>query len=122
MGQFTEALDPLVRCLRLSPHDPLASTFIRLVALAHYHLENYEESVHHSERALQKGRNYFALRTLAAALGHLGRTEEAHAVLIEMERIKPTNKRQWALVNPYADPACEAQILDSLKLAGLPAN
>jgi tetratricopeptide (TPR) repeat protein len=122
MGQFGEALDPLMRCLRLSPHHPLASTFVSLIALAHYHLGNYKEAEHHSERALQKRRTYFVLRTLAATLGHLGRTEEARPVLSEMERIKPTNERQWALISPYADPAYEEQILDSLHLAGLPAN
>jgi TolB-like protein/tetratricopeptide (TPR) repeat protein len=122
MGQFSEALDPLMRCTRISPHDPLASTFVSLIALAHYHLGNYKEAVHHSERALQKRRTYFVLRTLAATLGQLGRIEEARPVLAEMERIKPTNELQWALISPYADPAYEAQILDGLHKAGPSAN
>jgi TolB-like protein/tetratricopeptide (TPR) repeat protein len=120
MGQFDQALDELMRSLRLSPLDSLASTFVSLIALAHYHLGNYREAVHHSERALQKRRTYFALRTLAAAQGRLGWIKEAHRVLTEMERLRPTDQRQWALVSPYADEAHEAQVLDGLRLAGRP--
>lgn len=79
------------------------------------------EALHHSERALQKRRSCLDLRTLAATLGHLGRTEVARPVLAEMECTRPTNERHWALVSPYADPAYEAQILDGLHLAGLTA-
>jgi adenylate cyclase len=120
MGRFAEGLDPIVRCLRLSPRDPLASFFVSLVALAHYHLGNYDEAVRWSERALQRRRTYVVLRTMAATLGQLGKTEEARSILVEMERIKPINmKRHWELTNPYSDPSHEAHLLDGLSRAGL---
>jgi pentatricopeptide repeat protein len=105
--------------LRLTPRDPFASFYVSLIALAHYHLGNYEEAVHHSERALQRRRIYVVLRTLAASLAQLGRTEEARSVLAEMEQIKPINVvRHWELTCPYADPANEAHLLDGLRKAG----
>ena len=120
MGHFAETLDPMMRCLRLTPRDPYASFYVSLIALAHYHLDNYEEAVRYSERALQRRRIYVVLRTLAATLGQLGRTEEARSVLAEMEQIKPINlKRHWELTCPYADPAHEAHLLDGLHKAGL---
>jgi TolB-like protein/tetratricopeptide (TPR) repeat protein len=122
-GQFSEMLDPMARCLRLSPRDPLVSFRVSLIALAHYHLGNYQEAVRYSERALQKSPMYVVMRTLAAALGQLGRTEEARAVLSEMERIKPTNaKGYWEFTNPYADPVHEAKLLEGLHKAGMPQN
>jgi tetratricopeptide (TPR) repeat protein len=123
VGQFSEMLNPMARCLRLSPRDPLVSFHVSLIALAHYHLGNYQEAVRYSERALKKSPMYVVMRTLAAALGQLGRTEEARAVLAEMERIKPTNaKGYWELTNPYADPVHEAKLLDGLHKAGMPQN
>ena len=120
MGDFAEGLDPIVRCLRLSPRDPLASFFVSLVALAYYHLGNYTEAVRWSERALQKRRTPAVLRTMAATLGQLGKTDQAHSVLVEMERIKPIDtERHWELTNPYANPADEAHLLEGLQKAGL---
>src|SRR5262245_33253837 len=122
-GKFSEMLDPMARCLRLSPRDPLVSFRVSLIALAHYHLGNYQEAVRYSERALRKSPMYVAMRTLAAALGQLGRTEEARAALSEMERIKPTNaKGYWEFTNPYADPVHEAKLLEGLYKAGMLQN
>jgi adenylate cyclase len=123
MGHFTEMLDPMLRCLRLSPRDPWAPLILSLVALAYYHLGSYKEAVQYSERALQRGRNYVGLRTLAATLGQLGRAEEARSVLSEMEKAKPTNaKEHWKITNPYADAAHERQLLDGLRRAQLFEN
>jgi TolB-like protein len=120
MGQFTEALNPLTLCLRLSPHDPFASVFLSLIALAHYHLMNFKQAADYSERALQKRRTYIVLRTWAATLGQLGRTDEAHSALAEMEELKPVNvDRHWKLTCPYADPAHETHLLDGLRKARL---
>ena len=118
MGQFTEALDPLMHCLRLSPYDPSASVFLSLIALAKYHLCNFTEAAEYCERALQKRRTYVVLRSWAATLGQLGRTEEAWAVLAEMEQLKPANaERHWKLTCPYADPAHEVHLLEGLRKA-----
>jgi tetratricopeptide (TPR) repeat protein len=80
-GHFAEALDPLLRALRLSPNDPMSFLFFSQMALYHYHLGNYEESLHYAERALSVRQIYIAQRTLLASLGQLGRMEEATDVL-----------------------------------------
>ncbi len=120
IGRFAEALDPLLRCLRLNPRDPQAYLFVSLMALAQYHLGNYEEATHYAEQALGGRRLYPVLRTLLASLGQLGRTEEAKAVLAEMERIKPLDaERHWEITNPYADPAHRAHLIEGLRKAGM---
>ena len=119
MGLFSETIDPMMRCLRLTPRDPFASFYVSLIALAHYHLGNYKEAVVYSEGALQRRRLYVVLRTLAAALGQLRRTEEAGTVLAEMELLKPIDiERHWMLTCPYAEPSHEAHLLDGLRKAG----
>jgi len=118
-GHFSQGLDPILRCLRLSPRDSLASFFVSLVALAHYHLGNYSEAMRWSERALQRRRTYPVLRTAAATLGQLGRTEDGHTLVREMESIKPVNtERHWELTCPYADLTHEVHLLDGLNRVG----
>ena len=121
LGRFSEGLDALSQCLRLSPRDPMAFLFFSLMAVAHYHLGDYDNAVRCSERALQRRRNYVVLRTLAASLGQLRRTQAARSVIAEMEGIEPPNaQRHWELTAPYADPAHKAHLLEGLKQAGLP--
>jgi len=118
MGQFTAALDPLLCSLRLSPHDPFAHVFLSLIALAKYHLHDFAEAAEYCERALQKRRTYVVLRSWAAILGQLGRTEEATAVLAEMDQVEPMNvERHWKLTCPYAEPTHEMHLLDGLRMA-----
>jgi adenylate cyclase len=123
MGRFVETFDPIMRCLRLTPRDPFASLHINLIALAHYHLGDYSEAVHYSERALQSRRLEIVLRTLAASLGQLGRTDEAGPLFAELERLKPVNAdRHWELTNPYAHSTHEAHFLEGLRKAAQQAN
>jgi tetratricopeptide (TPR) repeat protein len=120
IGNFSEALDPLLRCLRLSPHDPLNFLFFHLMALALYHLGRYDEAAHHAERAVRGRRTHIALRTLLASLGQLGRTAEATVVRAEMEATTPADaERYWELTNPYADPAHLAHLVEGLRKAGV---
>ena len=119
IGNFTEALDPLLRCLRLSPHDPLNFLFFYLMALAFYHLGRYDEAAGHAERAVRGRRTHVALRTLLASLGQLGRAEEAATVRAEMEETTPADaERYWELTNPYADPSHLAHLVEGLRKAG----
>jgi len=111
MGQFAEALDPLGRCLRLSPPEPFATFILGLIALAQYHLGKYDEAERYCEHALHMRRTYIVLRTMAAILGQMGKIEEAHAVLVEMDSLKPGNIRHWELTCPYANPSDEAQLI-----------
>ncbi|HEV7319089.1 MAG TPA: tetratricopeptide repeat protein [Ensifer sp.] len=121
VGRFAEALEPLYTALRLSPHDPLTYLFFNRIALAHYHLGNYEEALHHAERALLLRRPYFNLIVLIACLGQLDRTEEARRIVQEAIANAPADlPRYWRILTPYVDPAHHAHFNDGLAKAGLP--
>ncbi len=123
IGHFSEALDPLHTALRLSPNDPLSFLFMRNLALAHYHLGNYEEAIHYSERALTTRRQHLTLIMMLACLGQLGRGEAAKALLPEIISMEPADvEHYWPVVFPYADPAHHAQLLEGLKKAGFPVE
>jgi TolB-like protein/Flp pilus assembly protein TadD len=120
LGHFEEAIDPLLRCLRLNPNDPQAGTFLGFVGLAQYHLGNYEEAVHYCTQGLRTRPNYMVLRTLLASLGQLGRREETAAVLAKMQQMKPVDAERYQQITmPYADPAHLAHYLDGLQKAGM---
>ena len=62
----------------------------------------------------------FILRVLLAALGQLGRREEAAAALAEIEEIKPPQpERHWEVTMPYADSASRAFFEEGLRKAGM---
>lgn len=121
IGRFAEALDPLHKALRLSPHDPLTYLFFNRIALAHYHLGNYEEALRHAERALLLRRTYFNLVILLACLGQLDRNEEARRIVPEAVANAPVDlPRYWRFFTGYVDPADHAHFKDGLVKAGLP--
>jgi adenylate cyclase len=122
VGRFADALDPLHKALRLSPHDPLTYLFLNRIALAHYHLGNYEEAQHHAERGLLLRRTYFNLVVLLACLGQLGRTEDACKLIDEAVANAPLDlPGYWQIFTAYVDPADYAHFTDGLRKAGLPA-
>jgi len=106
--------------MRLSPNDPLAYLFLSRLALAHYHLRNYEEAVHFAERAIAIRRLHFILVVLLASLGQLGRTEDARALLPELAATEPADAvRYWQAIHPYAEPAHREFLLEGLGKAGV---
>ncbi len=120
VGHFAEALDPLQRCLRLSPNDPILFEILTEVSLAHYQLGNYEEAAHYGECALRIWRPYSVLLALLAALGQLGRLEEAAPLIEEAHRVEPPAVEDYLDVTvSYADPAHREHFLDGLRKAGL---
>ncbi len=119
MGHFAEAHEPLLRCMRLSPNDPVAPLFMSFIALAHYHQGSYAEAIHFAESGLRRNNGYVLLWPLLASLGQLGRGEEASAVRVEMERRQPAQAdRFFELTHPYADPAHRAHLIEGLRKAG----
>jgi tetratricopeptide (TPR) repeat protein len=119
IGHFSEALDSLLRSLRLNPNDPQAGSFMSFVALAHYHQENYEEAVHYGELAVRSRRLYLGVRVLLASLGQLGRVEEARPLLDEFTFRHPQDpKRQFEITTPYLDLKYREHLADGLRRAG----
>ena len=119
MGHFAEAIDPLLRCQRLSPNDPMMFEFLNTMALAHYHMENFEEALHHAQRAARSRRMIGGLLTIVACLGQLDRAEEAKPVIEEIAGAKIADAAaQWKVTAPYAQQEHRARFLEGLNKAG----
>lgn len=118
LGHFDEALDPLLRAMRLSPNDPLVFIFLSSIALAHYHLGNYEEALHFAERALAVRRMLLVLVVAIASLGMLGRTQEAASLAGDMASVAPADAGgYWKAVHPYVNQAHREQLYEGLRRA-----
>jgi adenylate cyclase len=120
IGHFAEALDALLRSLRLNPNDPQAGAFSSFVALAFYFQENYEEALHYAQSGLRTRAPYLAVRALVATLGQLGRTQDAAAVLQQFGgRLPKDAQRHFEVTTPYLNPAHREHLRDGLHRAGL---
>ena len=120
VGHFAEAVDSLLRCLRLTPNDPQAPTFLAVLALAHYHLGSYGEALRYAKQGLPRRDVPFALRTFAATLGQLRQFEEVAPVRAKLEQFKAADPEHfWDATSPYADPAHLAHLVEGLRKAGL---
>jgi TolB-like protein/class 3 adenylate cyclase len=120
ISHFAEAIDPLLRCLRLNPNDPQAGSFLSFVALAHYHQENYEEAIHYGQLAVRARPSYIGLRALLASLGQLGRTDEAKPLVADFIALQPQDiRRQFEVTTPYRDPKYREHLASGLYRAGL---
>jgi TolB-like protein/class 3 adenylate cyclase len=120
MGRSAEAIDPMLRSLRLNPNDRQSETFLGQAAIAQYHIANFEDAADYCRRALRVRRHRFILRTLLAALGQLGRRDEAAAVLSELDEVKPPEAaRHWEVTMPYSDRASRVFFEEGLRKAGL---
>ena len=122
-GRPNEGIRHLEQSLRLNPQDPRSHLTISMIARAHLNARAPEEAARWAETALHRRHDY-ALSHLvrAAALGHLGRLEEARAALDQCERLEPGFATLWALRPMYKDPADDLYFLEGLRRAGLVAE
>ena len=120
-GRPEEGIVELDEAIRLSPRDPLLSSFLALKAFANISLERYEEGLKFARAGKrQPNASMWPSVAEAASLAQLDRIEEARQALERVRAIKPdfdlnfvgsSLKRQRAVGwQPY---------LDGLKKAGL---
>ena len=121
IGHFVEALDALLRSLRLNPNDPQAGAFMSFVSLAYYFQENYDEALHYGQMAVRARGPYIAIRALLATLGQLGRVDEAQALLGQFSSRLPKHmRRHFEVTTPYLHANHREHLLDGLRRAGVP--
>src|SRR5262249_25859575 len=122
MGNHARALELASRAERLSPRDPRAWFMATVVGLAHFHAGQFELAEANLKRALvQNPRFATALRTLAASLARLGRTDEANAVVRELLEIDPhLTIAKFKARSAFLADSVRDSIADALQLAGLP--
>ena len=81
-ARFEEAIPWLEDALRLSPKDPQLHIIFGQLALANLGVGNYEQAAECASESIRHRPDYFeSVATLAAALGFLGRADEALATI-----------------------------------------
>jgi tetratricopeptide (TPR) repeat protein len=123
--RYEEALARFDLAARLSPRDPAAWAFQTLRASALYLSGRYEEAIvagRHGAR-LQTGDGVWPLVHWAAALGQLGRRDEAAPVVAEICRKRPgfsiAALKAWPHNRGRSAPSLE-DMADGLRKAGVP--
>lgn len=122
-GRASEALEPVDRAMRLSPHDSLMATMLLAKGLAHLCLAQYEQATWWFEQSIHRGANYlWPFACLAAAYAHLGRGADAARMLAELRRIAPEASLGGLrrMLGPF-DGGYLAVIAGGLESAGLRA-
>jgi TolB-like protein len=124
-GRPKEALDFVVKAMRLDPHYP--AYYLVVLGLAQFSMEQFEEATNSFERALKRNpENSWPLLLLAAAYGHLGRKQVATAAIEKFKKINPNPDLSvetiidWPISKRYKDPADKDRFLEGLRKAGLP--
>jgi adenylate cyclase len=89
-GRPREALEPIRTAMRLDPRYPLRTFWLTHIAIAHYFLREYDAAVEAAKEALRSYPNHpWTYRWLAAALGQLGRFEDAKQALRQAIALAP---------------------------------
>jgi adenylate cyclase len=120
LNRAADAQASITLALRLSPNDP--STFIWLpgLAAAKYLLGDYEEALAVARRGLLLRPDYLpGLRYAAAALGQLGRVEEAADEIARLHTLDRDLSATIAVLKRYyIDRSAFDHIIDGLRKAG----
>ncbi len=122
-GRLEDSITAFEEAIRLSPNDPWRFAFYSYGSQAHLMNGRFELAVQWARKAILQPRcQYWAHAHLAAALGRLGKTDEANAAMAELLKIKPefscTYARQKLFYIESADQVEE--YIDALRDAGLP--
>lgn len=121
-GRPEEALPSHDMAIRLSPRDPLMWAYLASKAIALYLTGRHEEACAVSRQAQrQAGAALHAYLGELAALGRLGRSDEAAAVLSRAQALMPDLSIVFVeTVLPISDAAARAEFAQGLFLAGVP--
>jgi adenylate cyclase len=121
-GEPAIAVTLFERAMRLNPRDPMAFNTYAGLSMAHLLQEHFEDAVSWGQRALDESPSFSGShRSLAAALAHLGRIEEARVVVAQLRALAPDE----TLTKLAATAAIRFSgrlplMLDGLRKAGLP--
>ncbi len=121
MGDSQRAVEQFEEARRLSPVDPKGYFPMLGLAAAHFFAGHFEETVTLTGRILEDVPTHNAARRYrAAALAHLGRIDEARAVVAELLKAQPTSSLRTSRSISFHDPRMAELYLTGLEKAGLP--
>ncbi len=122
-ARYDESFIEFQKALLLGPRDPLRWAYFGYGALAHLFAEQFEVAIDWAENAIRHPNcQYWASAHRAAALGHLGRDENAHAAVADLISQQPKFCRRFAAKKLYfiKRPEQLQLYLDGLRKAGVP--
>jgi adenylate cyclase len=119
-GRPKEGVAALERSIRLDPRDPRSAVRLNQMALGFYFSREYAAAVEVAKRAIRSYPDFAnPYRWLAAALGQLGRTEEATEALEKAMAVVPALfQRNVRGRVPWMRPEDHAHMLEGLRKAG----
>lgn len=122
-GRPEDALEPLLKAIRLSPRDPNLWAHYYVVGRAHFIMGRFEEALRWTQRAMTEPNAHYWPRVHAAAsLALLDRLDEARAV---MAAIDPAIDLSPAAVTEslglYGPHSGVERLIDALRQVGVPA-
>jgi adenylate cyclase len=122
LGDAAVSVTMFERAMRQSPRDPTMFRTFAGQSFAHLVQERFEEAVLWARRSLEaKPNNSIPLRSLAAALGQLGRIAEARAVIERLRALVPDETiANYAAHSTFRFSGRLPLILAGLRKAGLP--
>ncbi len=122
LGDGEAALEHFERARRISPLDPGLSAILLYTGVAHLICGQYEKALLVAQRAVQVSPNFFGgHRMTVAALGFLGRIEEAKPVARRLLELAPEfTVSGYQSVSPYKDPAFRRRLAAIFRAAGIP--
>jgi adenylate cyclase len=110
----------LERSMRLDPRSPNLVTRFNAIIVSFYMSGDYDAALETAKRAIRLYPDYESnYRWLAAALGQLGRTEEAKEALEKAIAIAPESFYRYVRTRvPWHGPEHHAHMLEGLRKAG----
>jgi hypothetical protein len=116
-----EARDVSLLCLRLSPRDSRSSISLHHLTVIGYLMREYGAAAEAGWQVLDaRPTASLTHRWLAAALGQLGRAEEARSVMRRAEEVvAPLSFADYAREQgPWLEDAQHAHLLEGLRMSG----
>lgn len=121
MGDSLRAIEQFEEARRLSPVDPKGYFPMLGLAAAHFFAGHFDETVTLTGRVLAEVPTHnVARRYRASALAHLGRLDEAKAVVAELLKAQPTSSLRISRSTSFHEPRMAELYLTGLEMAGLP--
>jgi TolB-like protein len=121
-GDMKGALAACEQGKRSNPRDPRGSWLLDAMGWAYFFLGDYDKAIDVSHRAFFHDPSLFgALVTLACAYARLGQEDEAKRAVDQLLNDIPGFTLRAVRKNPmFVEPKCVENLIDSLRLAGLP--
>ena len=122
IGQAEKALKHLERYKNLAPSDPNTHVWDNVFTMAYFMGADYEAAYRHGRRFVRENPDFSnGYKPLIAALGHLGRREEAAPYVQKLLEIEPHfNVSKFAQTYPFAHQQDRERYARGLELAGVP--